>query len=93
MKIKVVLTILALTVLISALNAEILLAQKFEYKLQPTDVLNITVHEHEDLLTKTRVTSDGYITFPLLGKVKTEGLTVQVQMKQLQAQPKSPIPQ
>jgi polysaccharide export outer membrane protein len=52
-------------------------SQSEEYKLQPTDVLSITVHEHKDLNTKTRVTSDGYITFPLLGKVEVEGLTVQ----------------
>jgi len=53
------------------------LALEAEYKLQPTDVLKITVHEQPDLDTKTRVTSDGYITFPLLGKIKVEGLTVQ----------------
>ena len=51
-------------------------AQEVEYRLQSTDVLSITVHEHEDLATKTRVTADGYITFPLLGKISTEGLTV-----------------
>ncbi|MDD5165853.1 MAG: polysaccharide biosynthesis/export family protein, partial [Candidatus Omnitrophica bacterium] len=47
------------------------------YKLQPSDVLNITVHGQPDLTTKTRVTSDGNISFPLVGKVKAEGLTVQ----------------
>jgi len=52
-------------------------AQKAEYKLQSTDVLKITVHEQDDLTTMARVTSDGYITFPLLGKIKTEGITVQ----------------
>jgi len=30
-----------------------------------------------DLQTKTRVTSDGYITFPLLGKIYVAGSTVQ----------------
>ncbi|MFA5410665.1 MAG: polysaccharide biosynthesis/export family protein [Candidatus Omnitrophota bacterium] len=48
-----------------------------KYKLQPSDILNITVHGHPDLTTKTRVTSDGSISFPLVGKVKVEGLTVQ----------------
>lgn len=48
-----------------------------EYKLQCTDVINITVHGHPDLTTKTRITSEGFITFPLIGKVDTQGLTVQ----------------
>lgn len=48
-----------------------------EYKLQPTDVINITVHGQPDLTTKARLTADGYITFPLLGKVMAAGLTVQ----------------
>jgi polysaccharide export outer membrane protein len=47
-----------------------------EYRLQPTDVLKITVHDQSDLDTTTRITSEGYITFPLIGKVKTDGLTV-----------------
>jgi polysaccharide export outer membrane protein len=51
-------------------------SQSSEYKLQPSDVLNITVHGQPDLTTKTRVTSEGFITFPLLGKVKAQGITV-----------------
>ena len=51
-------------------------AQKTEYKIQPTDVLKITVHEQEDLTTRTRVTADGYISFPLLGKVNVLGLAI-----------------
>jgi len=51
-------------------------SQGSEYKLQPSDVLNITVHGQPDLNTKTRVTKDGFITFPLLGKVMAQGLTV-----------------
>ncbi|NQT95803.1 MAG: polysaccharide biosynthesis/export family protein [Candidatus Omnitrophica bacterium] len=48
-----------------------------DYKLQPTDVLLITVYGHEDLTTRTRVSSDGHISFPLLGKVRVEELTAQ----------------
>ena len=51
-------------------------AGKLEYKLQPTDVITINVHGQPDLTTKTRLTADGYITFPLLGKVSASGLTV-----------------
>lgn len=59
------------------LNSGSVFAQKAEYKIQPTDVLDITVHEQGDLATKTRVTANGYITFPLIGTVRAEGLTVQ----------------
>ena len=63
--------------LVFSLSAGVVFAQKGKYKLQPTDILKITVHEQPDLQTKTRVTSDGYITFPLLGKIHVEGTTVQ----------------
>ena len=46
------------------------------YRLQPTDVLVITVHNQPDLTTKTRVTREGHITFPLVGQVTVEGMTV-----------------
>jgi polysaccharide export outer membrane protein len=52
-------------------------AENSEYKLHSTDVVIITVYGQPDLATKTRISTDGYITFPLLGKVLAEGLTVQ----------------
>jgi len=52
-------------------------AQDSKYKLQPLDVINITVHGQPDLTTKTRIASDGTITFPLVGVVKAGGLTSQ----------------
>lgn len=52
------------------------LASAQEYKLGPEDVLNITVHEQPDLTTRARVSADGYITFPLLGKIEVTGLTL-----------------
>lgn len=52
-------------------------AQSEKYHIQPMDVLTITVHGQPDLTTKTRVTTDGYISFPLLGKVMAGGITVQ----------------
>jgi len=52
-------------------------AQTEEYRIQPMDVLTITVRDQPNMTTKTRVTNDGYISFPLLGKVKATGQTVQ----------------
>ena len=67
--------IFALMVLVM-LHTLSVFAGKLEYKLQPTDVITINVHGQPDLTTKTRLTADGYITFPLLGKVSASGLTV-----------------
>jgi len=53
------------------------LAQSSKYKVQPTDVLSITVRQQPDLTTKTRISDEGYLSFPLLGKVDVQGLTVQ----------------
>jgi polysaccharide export outer membrane protein len=52
-------------------------AESAEYTLHPSDVLIITVYGQPDLTTKTRISKDGYITFPLLGKVLAQGSTVQ----------------
>ena len=57
--------------------ANFVFAQSEEYHIQPMDVLTISVHGQPDMTTKTRVTNDGYISFPLLGKVMAGGQTVQ----------------
>lgn len=54
-----------------------LAADNTDYKLQPSDVIIISVHGQPDLTTKTRITSDGQITFPLIGKISIQGITVQ----------------
>ncbi|MFC1590681.1 polysaccharide biosynthesis/export family protein [Candidatus Omnitrophota bacterium] len=51
-------------------------SQAQEYSLGPDDALKITVYREEELEREVRVSSDGYISFPLLGKIKAEGLTV-----------------
>ncbi len=53
-----------------------LLAKEPAYILKPEDVLHITVYEHLDLETKVRITSDGEIAFPLIGKIQAAGLGV-----------------
>lgn len=51
-------------------------AQGADYRIQPTDILNISVYQQPDLTTKTRVTADGDITLPLLCKIAVKGLTI-----------------
>ncbi len=46
-----------------------------EYKIETGDLLLITVYDQTDLTTKVRVTN-GELSFPLIGNVKAEGLTV-----------------
>lgn len=52
-----------------------LFAQSPDYKIQSTDVLNITVFQQPDLTTKARVSADGNISFPLLGKVYVKDMS------------------
>ncbi len=54
-----------------------------DYTIGGKDVLQIVVFEEEDLSSKgIRVSNDGYITFPLVGRVRVEGLTAyQVEQK------------
>ncbi|NQT23482.1 MAG: polysaccharide export protein [Candidatus Omnitrophica bacterium] len=77
MKTKILILLLALFLSVSGCLIDNAFSENAEYRLQSTDVLKITVHEHPDLETRTRVTSDGSITFPLLGKLNVVGLTVQ----------------
>ena len=61
--------------LISPEVASEVTAWKDEYMVSSQDVLKITVYEHEDLTQTVKVSSAGYITFPLLGKVKVSDLS------------------
>ena len=49
-----------------------------EYRIGPENVLQIDVYygRDEELSRKVRVSSKGFITFPLLGEVEVGGLTV-----------------
>jgi polysaccharide export outer membrane protein len=47
-----------------------------DYSIGGKDVLKIVVFEEPDLSSEgIRVSNDGYITFPLIGRVRVEGLT------------------
>ncbi|MFW6129845.1 MAG: polysaccharide biosynthesis/export family protein [Atribacterota bacterium] len=47
-----------------------------DYKISSNDILEISVYQEEDLTKTARVSTNGYITYPLLGQVKVSGLTV-----------------
>ena len=47
-----------------------------EYRIGANDVLDIAVYGEEDLSQEVRVTTGGYITYPLLGRIKASGLSV-----------------
>ena len=52
-------------------------ATSSNYVLQPSDAVQITVYREPDLTTAARLSGDGSITFPLIGRVVIGGMTVQ----------------
>lgn len=47
-----------------------------DYKVGGYDVLNITVYEEKDLSREAvRVSADGYISFPLVGRIRVDNMT------------------
>lgn len=46
-----------------------------EYTIGPRDVLKITIWGQEDLSKDSPVDADGFVPFPLVGRVKADGLT------------------
>jgi len=50
--------------------------QAQEYCLGPDDVIAISVYREDELNRTLRIAPDGYVSFPLLGKVKAEGYTI-----------------
>ena len=48
-----------------------------DYRVGGLDVLDITVYEEPDLSRKAvRISTDGYISFPLVGRLKVDNLTI-----------------
>lgn len=61
------------TLLLAALLLLPFQPSRAAYNIGPDDVLRISVYGYEDLRTETRVSADGQITFPLIGKVPVNG--------------------
>jgi polysaccharide export outer membrane protein len=51
-------------------------SEKGEYRVNPGDILEVTVYNEPDLTKTVQVSSEGYISYPLLGKVEVGGMTV-----------------
>src|SRR5712691_4595765 len=66
-------------ILVFALLAGILPAMSTaqEYAIGAGDIVKVTVWGQDDLSREYPVTPDGYLPFPLLGRVKAEGSTAQ----------------
>lgn len=47
-----------------------------EYRIGANDVLEISVYGEESLTQEVRVTNSGYVTYPLLGRIRVLGLSV-----------------
>src|SRR2546426_8768154 len=55
------------------------------YSVGPDDLLTITVFDEPDLTGKYRVDADGFITFPLIGRVASAGVTIAVLQERLRS--------
>ncbi len=73
MPVKLSLTVLFFVICVTFRSQDALCEHKI---ITPEDVLKITVYEHDDLSVTTRVSSDGHISFPLLGSMHVAGMTV-----------------
>jgi polysaccharide export outer membrane protein len=54
------------------------------YRLGPEDEIEIRVWDHEDLTRKTRVGLDGKISFPFVGEIKAQGLSLNDLQKEIE---------
>ncbi len=55
------------------------------YLLKNNDLIRITVFQEDDLTTESRISKTGYITFPLLGLLHLEGMTVSAAQEEIRA--------
>lgn len=58
-------------------------ANDSSYKINPGDLLDISVWKEEELKREIRVLPDGHISFPLAGDLATSGLTLNQVKEQL----------
>ena len=46
-----------------------------DYEIGPEDILKITVYGHEDLTQTVLLQADGTFNYPLIGRIKADGMT------------------
>ncbi len=74
-----------LTLLFSLLVTNVFAEGSLDYPLGPGDMLRIQVFQNPDLMTDTRVSESGFITFPLIGAVEVGGLAIGTAEKKIAA--------
>ncbi|MDD2903293.1 MAG: polysaccharide export protein [Syntrophales bacterium] len=77
LKIATLVLLICLTGIIPAFSQQ-------DYVLGPEDMVEIKVWDHEDLTRKQRVGLEGKISFPFVGDIKAQGLTVLQLQKELE---------
>jgi len=73
--------VMSLALVVLALCGQAAMAA--ELTLGPSDVVKITVYNNPDLSVETRVSESGEVTFPLVGQVGVNGLTVSAAEKKI----------
>jgi len=68
---------------VKSVAAKPLAMESNEYLLGPGDLVRISVYGSPDMLTETRLSKDGMITFPLLGEVSIGGLSTHSSQKKI----------
>ena len=63
------------SILFFSLWTALALGAESDYQIGPGDVLKITIYDHPDLMTVARVDNEGYILFPLAGRLRVGGLS------------------
>lgn len=80
-RVRCLMSILPVIVASLALNSWTLAAEESnpadQYKIQPGDVLLVSVWKEEDLIQEVIVRPDGHISFPLVGEAKAAGNSVE----------------
>jgi polysaccharide export outer membrane protein len=68
--------IMALSLLVVFLQFTLPALAHEDYRLGPEDEIEIRVWSHDDLTRKTRVGLDGSISFPFVGELRAQGMTL-----------------
>lgn len=74
-----------LTLFFALLAMNAFAEDNLDYPLGPGDILRIQVFQNPDLMTETRVSETGSITYPLIGALEVGGLSIAAAEKKIAA--------